>query len=396
MHREQNAALPSKDRSGAIEVRGGRAFPSPIFVSASCAFIVDRIAESQIPLDRITILLNQILHVAFCVLAVIVGISLVCISVFLTESEECAVEDLLAKWWIVIKDHEAKDLPSPVAFMQVVTQVASTTLDRLFGPKIMSLMVISGWMAVVLLIAIAFGTVEASFFIFNPYFILSQFFTILYFLIYGVLLTYVAFARIFGVSPDTRRSCHYILLLLFWSASVGGGITTLLQGTSQFRNFIIIFFGTLASFFIFSLSRLLLRLIRSLASWQQIFITMLGYYALAGFFCGLPFVLLHHRRFEHFFEKYGLSDAIAALLVANIPLAIPALAFTFLAIVMLGHRIFWPALHRPIYALHRFGLFRHRKIVGFVGSMIIIASLKSIGVSQTVIAFLTSVSGKVF
>ena len=67
-----------------------------------------------------------------------------------------------------------------------------------------------------------------------------------------------------------------------------------------------------------------------------------------------------------------------------------------LSILMLLHRIFWPLVHRPIYALQRFGIFQHRKTIASIGSTIALASLKSLGLTGPLADLLDTITKKLF
>ena len=61
---------------------------------------------------------------------------------------------------------------------------------------------------------------------------------------------------------------------------------------------------------------------------------------------------------------YLVADWISA---ANILTAFAALVFVLVAFIMIVHRLAWPLVERFVYALARFGVFRHRKALATLG-----------------------------
>ena len=71
----------------------------------------------------------------------------------------------------------------------------------------------------------------------------------------------------------------------------------------------------------------------------------------------------------------GLETAWWVTSYSNVFGAMFALAFVFLAIIMLLHRIFWELLERPVYALQKLGLARRSKLLGTIGTILITAAV---------------------
>ena len=55
------------------------------------------------------------------------------------------------------------------------------------------------------------------------------------------------------------------------------------------------------------------------------------------------------------------------LLMSNVIDGVVAFVFVVLAAVMLAHRLLWPLLDRPLYALQGIGIARRRWLFGAVG-----------------------------
>jgi hypothetical protein len=71
--------------------------------------------------------------------------------------------------------------------------------------------------------------------------------------------------------------------------------------------------------------------------------------------------------------------ALELCLIANVPSGIPLFVWTLLTVAMLCHRLVWPLLDRPLYALQRFGIFKHRVFVGSLGVTVCAVSLNLLG-----------------
>ncbi|MDP2714531.1 hypothetical protein [Rheinheimera sp.] len=67
------------------------------------------------------------------------------------------------------------------------------------------------------------------------------------------------------------------------------------------------------------------------------------------------------------FWVFGWAD----LAFANTITAIPAAFYITLCIVLLTHRLVWPLIERPIYALQRLGIFKYRKSIALSGAALI-------------------------
>jgi polyferredoxin len=64
---------------------------------------------------------------------------------------------------------------------------------------------------------------------------------------------------------------------------------------------------------------------------------------------------------------YFLSATLVATAMGNFITVLVAILFIVLAFIMLLHRVFWPFLARPIYALQRLGIARRNKLMITLG-----------------------------
>jgi hypothetical protein len=134
-------------------------------------------------------------------------------------------------------------------------------------------------------------------------------------------------------------------------------------------------------------TRWLLRKASSLHSGVRILAVVLGNISIAGVLVLLPLIgplrpsgALNLWKARHdlvkFFERQALSATpgnifLLTLAGSNLFDAAVAFAFVGLFLVMLIHRLLWPALQRPVYAIAKGGLVRHRKLLFIFGATLL-------------------------
>src|SRR5260221_6819956 len=142
------------------------------------------------------------LNTAVDVVGLLFGILLIYIALFMTESEERGVENVLTEWWLVIKESQQKTQSSLTRFAQLVARHASVGLDRLFGPKLQAWKVLTGLIAIYLLPFSVYCLTSIGD---TPGFE----FQTLYLSALGFM---VGFGRIFGKEDRWGGICHKLLL----------------------------------------------------------------------------------------------------------------------------------------------------------------------------------------
>jgi hypothetical protein len=142
------------------------------------------------------------LNTGFEILGLLLGALLIYIALFLTESEEKTIENHLEEWWIIIKDAQIRSKSGLTAFYQVIAKVSSDCIDRIYGPKLQAWKVLTGSLAVYVLLFIAIVIIQIP---------VEAMFQALYL---GGLLTLIALGRLSG-ELGRQRICHKILMGLF-------------------------------------------------------------------------------------------------------------------------------------------------------------------------------------
>jgi predicted RNA-binding Zn-ribbon protein involved in translation (DUF1610 family) len=82
-------------------------------------------------------------------------------------------------------------------------------------------------------------------------------------------------------------------------------------------------------------------------------------------------------------EKAGV--AVLLLVMFNFGDFVACSIFFIVMLAVLAHRLMWPILERPIYALHRYGVIRNKKLLWSVGSALLIGPQGFIALGKYII-----------
>jgi hypothetical protein len=315
------------------------------------------------------------------VLIFLSGLFLVCAALFLYEDEQGKVQSVLEDLWLKMDDNRNKLLSRHAAFMRVVAEATDSIFDRLLGKKLFSMR------ALFSLYYFSYASFWLTFslyvFVRNPrdyMFILPMALSFLYvmvgakpaitkkppsftnryvgsFILLGVILPLPLLYRLGDNSVSVE-------LLFYFTCAMGLGI--------------------MSDMLFIVLTRRLLRWSAGLQSFYKItavvFLNCLVAFVLV---CPL-FLFTWIARLLVTLTPLNLVPVTVFVLIfvaaANSFTALTALFFVVLALIMLVHRLFWPVLERPIYALQRVGIARRSKLLGIIG--IILMGL-SLGIQPT-------------
>jgi hypothetical protein len=283
---------------------------------------------------------------------------LICVGLFLHEDEEGKFQNKIEEWWIKLSDKQNASRSRVATFMREVAESTGRGFDRLFGSRLFSLRVIP------VSIYLSF----ASFF----------------------LLVLLIFPRLKNIGEVTRQGA-FLMFLLFLGLSLAPAlfnnkwvlslwwviIPGVLLGLSGFIVFVfktrgpryafkgiglvaLIFVASLLCDLIYiALTRYILRRISAIDHIPEILLmTFLNLLALAipllgPFYGGLAFA------------KYApqVGAAIVFSILFNSINILVGTAALFLALLLLLHRLFWPAVQRPLYAIYRFAPIKEKEVV---------------------------------
>jgi hypothetical protein len=318
--------------------------------------------------------------IAFQTIIVVLALILLYSSAFLREDEEGRIQNVIEGWWIRLSDLQSAALSKQTAFMQTVAAIATSWFDRLFTKKILSLtaicvslcytlasLALGYWGYMYLVVGIHTGTRGDRLLI----------------LAIGVaiitLCLFLGTLRSFLKTKRSQRLWLYsvctIVALFFLLGHSGFGTY---QGPRAARfmdeSFVLIalFAGSVICDFSFiTLNRLALRWIKQSTSFAPSLGVVIGNCALAALYILIPAQLGKigigsHYRWNPWSGGWW-TRAAAWIALANILTAFVALVFVVVAFVMLIHRVAWPLIERSVYAIARYGIFRHRKTLALVG-----------------------------
>jgi hypothetical protein len=338
------------------------------------------------------------LNTGFEIVGLTVGALLIYIALFLTESEEKTIENRLVDWWILIQDRQKETKSRLVLFSEEVARITSAALDRLlgntfFGTKIITVslsisltpLVLAGiWFYICLTFQEGPGNLLAVFVL--------------------TVILLVLLGNLFGDPNHAGAGFHGVmcslLILTILIVFIGAWVASMNEHPHDLYQWlgILAIIGTTvtSNCIVGAVTRWLLRLTAVMDSLLKILVTIVANYTLAFVFVVLPVVWLQQPNINGYLTKINCDREALVLGVLLIPIALPTAAFSLLAITMLIHRIAWPLLHRPIYALQRFGIFKRRRAVGYIGAAVVVTSPQSLGLGGPALDMFKSITGKMF
>ena len=294
------------------------------------------------------------------VLVAVLGGFLISVALFIEEREEKKFQNALFVWWVKMSDlHGALSISRETAFVKVVTDMAISVFDRLFGK--------SFWVVPAAPASVAYSTAA---------FVLSETFIVpLITHKPSVLASIVAVLVAAGLialgslGPFIQRLQTSSLLLLEWCLFVLGASGLLLSSylfsppghfvlrtrpyterltlAEHFLPIAVLLLSMASDFLFVTFIRKTLIWASTKLSFLRVTIFATGNLLLGlALFAG-PFIVGRYATTEKsrsILFLLGSSNAINVLVAAG---------WFLLAVLMLLHRVLWPVLKRPIYALEK-------------------------------------------
>lgn len=326
-----------------------------------------------------------------------IGLLLILASVVLYETEEGIIQNKLEELWVVLRDTESRAVKKHLAFVAGVAALTERLFDRLFGQKLFSLrsLGVSGCFSLaslglvcarglsgslnelpislygsVVILLLVMGVMPAAL---GPRWSESRIFRAVW-LLGVVILIFVSF-----IGMDV---VNWFNIPIFWSLTeTGFGLGR--SDSIQAAYYLIFVVVTVASDTLFiAATRWLLRISSRLNSRVKILSLMIGNVSLACLLVIVPLSLAWGVRavpkiirsesiFQAVNEYVGFSSSkasfLATLAASNVLDGLVACTFFILLFVLLLHRIIWPSLQRPVYALASRGIVSRRKFLLVVG-----------------------------
>jgi hypothetical protein len=305
--------------------------------------------------------------VAFQVLRWSLGSLAFYAAAFVREDEEGAIQNLLEMWWIRLMYARDSALSGATTFMGGIARLANRGFDTIFGKRLLSLHAIgvSVWFSLAVfslfaLFAVYFRRPVAwptGWHAFGAWVQVSV--PLIVFTLLGVLPSLIGRAA-FWVWAVCLVIFTSIVVLVMYRA-VGS--------TSTLRGIGITFLGFAGSFasdvLYISVTRWMLRRTSEMKRLYEIIGIIVLDCLLAVVLVFLPAVL------------GGLLIELTSLPMVGSPFMLAVMfnlgdivacsVFFVLMVLMLAHRLLWPILERPIYAVQRFGMIRRKALLWSIG-----------------------------
>jgi len=275
-------------------------------------------------------------HIVLRVLAGIAGAVALYAALFLYEDQQGKIENRLEEWWVKLEDQRNLAVSRNTAFMREVARLAGQGFDRLFGQKLFSLQAFG----VSTSLTVAVGCAILTLFDLRP--ILSLFAA-------GALCC--AMIPAFGHTKTAMLAALVPAVLTVVSLMTLAGFLAV----GEVLTVVAISFGCDLVFI--ATTRLLLRWSSSMRRFPAVIGLTLLTALLAIVMMLIP---------ANVGLRIGLALSLLYVLIfANAVDLIVASISVFLALSMLAHRLFWPLICRPLYALRERGV--RRSVFATVG-----------------------------
>ncbi|HTB92164.1 MAG TPA: hypothetical protein VK728_04990 [Candidatus Sulfotelmatobacter sp.] len=325
----------------------------------------------------------------------IVGILILYVAVFLYEDEEGRIQNWLEELWLRVRYGRDVALTTAAAIFSFAAQATSRMFDKVFGPRLFSIRAAT--------ISVCFSI--ASFFLIVP---LAVF--------------------LFKVSPELKNESYRNLwmatlwvsfaisralvedskwLRVIWYASFTVTLVTNLgqilfvvfvgMGISPGVRLVIFLTGLLALSFVCDLSILgFVRWVVRRASRMTGLFQILGSLILTAFI-GIGLVVVPFKMMMAFSPARSPSNLIGLACLAVIPLNVVDLFFSLAVFFVLGlftlHRLFWPVLERPLYAIARYGVIKQKALLWALGLVLLAGLGNAKSIFQWLVEALPKIKG---
>lgn len=309
------------------------------------------------------------------------GVVLICAALFLYETEEGKFQNKVEEWWIKLSYKQQASRSKVAAFMQEVARLTGAGFDRLFGERLFSLRIVP------VSIYLSFASFFLLALLILPFIKHPEGATrqgALGFLVYfsGLALVPAFFknkwilALWWAVIPAAILSISGFLVFVFKTRGArstfhGIGLVLLLFLSSLLCDLIYI-----------ALTRYFLRRISGIDRIPEILLMVfLNLLALAVPVLGPIYAGLALAKYA----PLAAGTVMFSLLFDIIDFLAGFAAF-FLALLLLLHRLFWPAFQRPLYAICRFAPIKEKKWLFRIGvALLLLPNHITIGVLKAIL-----------
>jgi hypothetical protein len=288
----------------------------------------------------------------------LLGFSLLYAALFLHENEEGQLQNRLEKLWVAVDDLSKVALSKQAAFLQQVSAMANSALNKVFGTRLFSVGAVSASLSLSMGCVSLFLTYVSM----NAHSLGLPHFE-LPFLIAGL----VSF--LVGLSPLPFRYLGLlwipasILFLFYFDRGVIQASGWRWWITTEVLPTVAVLFASFFSDVLFvAMTRWCLRKSSELTNgWKIASLTVLNGCLGLGLISPLIWGVIAMTK-----DPYGEGNGSAVSAVfgaSNLVTGAIALLFVVLALAAIAHLALWPILERPIYSLQRFGVARQPKLL---------------------------------
>jgi hypothetical protein len=305
------------------------------------------------------------------------GVILIYSALFLYKEEEGGLENRIEQWWQKIRDLHAHAISRETAFLKVVADVTSKGFAKLFGERLF------GQKAVVASMCYSQAAVLLCemilYLLYPPVFVI----TVVFYLATGTQCLVFLFLGSLGPFIDRRWQKRFWLLSVLIATAIwplGLDVSGAPFGvfsehgmygiTYYARDVAILLFSVVCDFLFIALTRVMLARAAESNSFVKITALAIGNACLAALLFIVPLVGSFSLR--SWSSTHGWLAEVQQLLLfvgsSNFLDALVSLSWFLIAIMMLLHRLFWPLIERPVYAVFRYRVFsEQKKLVFFSG-----------------------------
>jgi hypothetical protein len=277
-------------------------------------------------------------------------------NIFLYEDEEGNFQNKVEAWWIRLHDKQKAARSKVAVFMQEVARSTGNGFDRLFGHHLISFRIVpvSIYLSIAsffLLIWIMFPRIKNP----GPIHRHEAFFWFVCFVGLAVLPTFMTrrwqFALWWVIIPVNILGATGFIVFVF--------ITRGAHFALQLIGLLLLLFGCSLVFDVFYivLTRLILKRISRIDHTLEILLMILLNIVLLI----VPILGPYYFGLRVFKNHPHAGAVVFFSMVFNVIDVFAGMAALIVAALLLIHRLFWPALNRPLYAIYRYAPVKEKK-----------------------------------
>jgi hypothetical protein len=354
----------------------------------------------------------NLLHILLRILAVIASALVLYVLVVVYEDAEKRIQNRLEEVWVRIDDLQSSAVSKEAAFVNVIARVSGSFFDRIFGHRLISLR------SIAICLAFTFASGDLAIALIYLWGGGSNTFALMIGLLMLVLGSLPVLASANVPAPDARgrrlrhrgrpkfaflaifRSKAYyygiiiVSICILWIGEIRIPTTTAYDIGWNIFDFTASVAVDLAFIMFF---RWVFRRLSAPSSFWQISVYLILVSAVTALLMG-PFLLIavpylrnHFRLLYQILEFSGQSSTdvmlnlrISTFVISENSLLNGACLFivVILMVLLMVHRLLWPSIKRPLYAVQRYHVVTKKKLLGAVAGMLLLYVFRIIPLSN--------------